>query len=89
MCGKCIPMTNKTVNALDNFSHWLQRQMKESDTTDAELAQYVGCSRKTILHIRNGLVFPRLDQLVMIFDYFEWNWVQIPFYKEVDDYGSN
>lgn len=82
MCGKCIPITTKTANALHNFSLWLQDKMKESDTTDAELAQWVGCERKTILAIRNGQKFPKLDQLVMIFDFFDEGWVQIPFYRE-------
>lgn len=82
MCGKCIPITAKTANALHNFSQWLQDKMKESDTTDAELAQWVGCERKTIFAIRNGQKFPKLDQLVMIFDFFDEGWVQIPFYRE-------
>ena len=32
--------------------------------------------------IRNGQKFPKLDQLVMIFDFFDEGWVQIPFYRE-------
>lgn len=62
--------------------------MKESDTTVEELAQYVGCERKTIIRIRNGQGFPKLDQLVMIFDYFDKNMVIIPFNKEFEDYGN-
>ena len=88
MAGKCVPITAKTANALHNFSHWLQIRMEKSDTTDAELAQYVGCERKTILDIRNGKRFPKLDQLVLIFDYFDKNMVVIPFNKEFEDYGN-
>ena len=88
MCGKCIPITTKTANALHNFSHWLQVRMKASDTTDAELAQYVGCERKTIMEIRNGRKFPKMDQLVMIFDFFDKNMIVVPFNKEFEDYGN-
>lgn len=88
MCGNCIPITTKTANALHNFSHWLQIRMENSDTTEAELAEYLGCSRKTVMSIKLGRTFPKLDQLVMIFDYFDKGWVQVPFYKEMDDYGN-
>lgn len=88
MCGKCLPITAKTANALHNFTHWLEIRMKDSDTTDAELADYVGCDRKTIFKIRHGYYFPKLDQLVLIFDYFDKNMVVIPFNKEYEDYGN-
>ena len=45
MAGKCVPITAKTANDLHNFSHWLQIRMEKSDTTDAELAQYVGVGK--------------------------------------------
>ena len=82
MCGKCIDINTKTANALHNFALWLSDHMIESDTTDAELAQYVGVERKTVYAWRHGERFPKLDQLVMVFDYFDENWVQIPFFKE-------
>ena len=82
MYGKCIDINTKTANALHNFALWLSDHMIESDTTDAELAQYVGVERKTVFAWRNGRRFPKLDQLVMVFDYFDENWVQIPFYRE-------
>ncbi len=88
MCGNCLPITSKTANALHNFDKWLEVRMKASDTTDIELAQYIGCDRKTIMRIRHGQVFPKLDQLVMIFDYFDKNMVVIPFNKEYEDYGN-
>ena len=66
----------------------LQTRMENSGTTEAELAQYLGCSRKTVMSIKLGRTFPKLDQLVMIFDYFDKDWVQVPFYKEMDDYGN-
>ena len=85
MCGKCININTKTANALHNFALWLSDHMTEFDTTDAELAQYVGVERKTVFEWRHGGRFPKLDQLVMVFDYFDENWVQIPFYRE---YGN-
>ena len=85
MCGKCIDINTKTANALHNLALWLSDHMTESDTTDAELAQYVGVGRKTVFEWRHGGRFPKLDQLVMVFDYFDENWVQIPFYRE---YGN-
>ena len=85
MCGKCIDINTKTANALHNLALWLSDHMTESDTTDAELAQYVGVERKTVFEWRHGGRFPKLDQLVMVFDYFDENWVQIPFYRE---YGN-
>lgn len=88
MCGKCVPITTKTANALHNFSRWLQIRMTESDTTCAELAQYIGCERKTIIEWRRGRRFPKLDQLVLCFDYFDKNMVVIPFNKEFEDYGN-
>lgn len=88
MCGKCSPITVKTANALHNFTRWLDVRMKASDTTNEELAQYVGCDRKTIMRIRHGQVFPKLDQVVLIFDYFDKNMVVIPFKKEYEDYGN-
>lgn len=88
MCGNCSPITAKTSTALNNFTNWLEVRMKASLTTDVELAQYVGCDRKTILRIRHGEVFPKLDQIVLIFDYFDKDWVQIPFNKDYEDYGN-
>jgi len=88
MCGKCVPITTKTANALYNFSNWLTTRMKASEITDAELAHYVGVNRKTISKIRRGEIFPKLDQIVLIFDFFDKDWVQIPFYKEYEDYGN-
>ena len=88
MCGKCVPITAKTSIALYNFTRWLTVRMEASDTTDAELAQYVGCDRKTIMRIRHGEYFPKLDQIVLIFDYFDKNMVVIPFNKEYEDYGN-
>lgn len=82
MCGKCIDINTKTANALHNLALWLSDHMTESDTTDAELAQYVGVERKTVFEWRHEGRFPKLDQLVMVFDFFDENWVQIPFYKE-------
>lgn len=82
MCGKRIDINTKTANALHNLALWLSDHMTESDTTDAELAQYVGVERKTVFEWRHGRRFPKLDQLVMVFDFFGENWVQIPFYKE-------
>ena len=84
MCGKCIDINTKTANALHNFALWLSDHMTETDTTDAELAQYVGVERKTVFEWRHGGRFPKLDQLVMVFDYFDENWVQIPFYREYE-----
>ena len=85
MCGKCIQINTKTANALHNFSIWLTDHMKESDITDAELAQYIGCERKTIIEWRKGRRFPKLDQLVMCFDFFDEGWVQIPFFREFNN----
>lgn len=82
MCGKCIEINKKTANALHNFEFWLSNHMTESDISNAKLAQYVGVDRKTVIEWRHGRRFPKLDQLVMVFDYFDENWVQIPFYKE-------
>lgn len=82
MCGKCININTKTANALHNFSLWLNDNMTESDTSNAELAQYVGVERKTVIEWRHGRRFPKLNQLVMIFDYFDQGWVQIPFFRE-------
>lgn len=88
MANKTLPINIKTSNALHNFSHWLQTRMKDANITDAELAQYVGCERKSIMRFRRGEVFPRLDQMVMIFDYFDKNMIVIPFRKEYEDYGN-
>ena len=88
MCGKCIDINTKTATALHNFSRWLTIRMANSDITDAELAEHVGVDRKTVIQWRLGRRFPKLDQLVMVFDYFDKGWVQIPFYKEMEDYGN-
>ena len=53
--------------------------MKQFDVTDASLAQYVGLERKSILKYRNGQSFPKLDLLIMIYDFFEEDAVHIPF----------
>lgn len=86
MCGNCIPINVKTANALNNFSGWLTKQMVLTGTTDEAIAQYIGMTRKTVMEIRLGRRFPKLDQVVMIFDYFEKENVIIPFSKEID-YG--
>lgn len=88
MCGKCININTKTAAALYNFSRWLTTRMTKSGITDAELAEHVGVERKTVIQWRLGRRFPKLDQLVMVFDYFDKTWVQIPFYKEMEDYGN-
>lgn len=86
MCGNCMPINMKTANALNNFSGWLTKQMVLTGTKDEDIAQYLGMTRKTVLEIRHGYRFPKLDQVVMIFDYFEKENVIIPFGKEID-YG--
>lgn len=85
MADKCIPINIKTANALYNFTTWLTKKMDECDISDAELAQYVGVERKTILDIRLGKRFPKLDILVMIFDFFDKSSVIVPFSREIPD----
>ena len=57
--------------------------MKETDTSEIELAAAIGVERKTIIAILKKHRSPKLDLVVKIFDYFDENWVQIPFNKEV------
>ena len=82
MCDKCIDINTKTANALHNFSLWLNDNMTASAVSNTELSRHVGVERKTVTEWRHGRRFPKLDQLVMIFDYFDQGWVQIPFYRE-------
>lgn len=84
MCGNCMPINMKTANALNNFSGWLAKQMVLTGTKDEDIAQYLGMTRKTVLEIRLGRRFPKLDQVVMIFDYFGKNNVIIPFDREIN-----
>ena len=84
MANKCIPQTVYTITALDNFVDWLVRSMKEADVTNAELADYVGCERKTIIAWKNKERYPRLDQMVKVCDFFGLNWVAIPFNKHIE-----
>ena len=79
MANKCISPTVQTAAALKYFSAWLEQKMKKFDVTDATLAQYVGLERKSILKYRNGQSFPKLDVLVMIYDFFEEDAVYVPF----------
>lgn len=84
MANKSIPQTKHTITALDNFVDWLTRSMEEADVTNAELADYVGCERKTIVAWKTKSRYPRLDQMVMVCEYFGLNWVAIPFNKNIE-----
>ena len=82
--NKTLTQSISTVRAHDNFTRWLTAKMKETDTSEIELAAAIGVERKTIIAILKKHRSPKLDLVVKIFDYFDENWVQIPFYKEVD-----
>jgi len=84
MANRSLLPSISTVRAHDNFARWLAFKMKESDTSEIELAAAIGVERKTISAIIHKHRSPKLDLVVKIFDYFDQKWVQIPFYKEVD-----
>ena len=84
MCGNCIPITRETANALHNFSVWLRRRMKKDGISQEALAQYIGCDRKTIAAWCLERTFPKLDQLVLVFSFFGYQNVLIPFSMELD-----
>lgn len=84
MANKSIPQTIHTITALDNFADWLTRSMKESGTTNKELANYVGVNLRTIITWKTKSRYPRLDQMVMVCEYFGLNWVAIPFNKHIE-----
>ena len=81
--NKNLTQSISTVRAHDNFARWLTAKMKECDTSEIELAAAIGVERKTIIAILKKHRSPKLDLVVKIFDYFDENWVQIPFNKEV------
>lgn len=81
MPGKVGKSTIETITALMNFTDWLTRSMKESDTSTEELADFIGCERKTIIAWRQGFRYPKLDQVVKCYMFFGYSWVQIPFDK--------
>lgn len=73
--------TIATIRAQDNLVEWMREEMEESMTTAWELAKFCDVSEKTIYAILSGQRDPKLSLVVKIFDYFDKNWVQIPFYK--------
>ena len=81
--NKTLTQSISTVRAHDNFVGWLTAKMKETDTSEIELAAAIGVERKTVIAILKKHRSPKLDLVVKIFDYFDENWVQIPFNKEV------
>lgn len=84
MANKTIPQTIYTITALDNFVDWMVRSMNEAGVTNAELADYVGVERKTIISWRTKSRYPHLDQMVKVYDFFGLTWVQIPFNKHIE-----
>ena len=79
MANKCILPTVRTDAALKYFSTWLDQKLKKFDVSEATLAQHVGLERKSISKYRNGQSFPKLDVLVMIYDFFDEDAVYVPF----------
>lgn len=79
--NKTPVQTIATIRAQENFVSWVLEKMEETMTTKYELAQACDVEIKTINAILNNQRSPKLDLVVKIFDYFDENWVQIPFYK--------
>ena len=79
--NKSPVQTIATIRAQENFVSWVLKKMEETMTTRYELAQACGVEVKTISAVLNNQRSPKLDLVVKIFDYFDENWVQIPFYK--------
>ena len=68
--NKSITPTVHTVNCMKNFGSWLTEKMKETKTSDEELAAHVDLDRKTILRYRHCESVPKLDVVAAIFAYF-------------------
>ena len=68
--NKSISPTVHTVNCMKNFGSWLTEKMKETKTSDEQLAEYVDLDRKTILRYRHCETVPKLDVVAAIFAYF-------------------
>lgn len=79
--NKTPVQTIATIRAHENFVSWVLKKMEETMATKYELAQACGVEVKTISAVLNNQRSPKLDLVVKIFDYFDENWVQIPFYK--------
>ena len=84
MCGNCTPCNIETTTALHNFSVWLSRRMKKDGITNTALAQYIGCERKVISAWIQEQRFPKLDQLVLVYSFFGYKTVLVPFSMELD-----
>ena len=59
-----------TINAADNFAEWLALKIKETRTPMKTLAKATGIGRNTLYAYLDGGLFPKLDKLAVIFDYF-------------------
>ena len=77
--NRVITPTVHTVNATKNFSAWLTEKMAETKTSEAKLAEHVGLERKSIIKYKLGQSSPKLDVMVMIYDFFDEDAVYVPF----------
>ena len=78
MANHCIPPTMRTITALNYFSDWLSLKMEKEGVTCVQLAQYLGVERKLITNIRMKKIYPKLDQIAAIYDYFGEDLIVIP-----------
>lgn len=68
--NRCIPQTTTTIAALDDFVDFLTTKMEETHTSQTALAKAIGVERKTITHLCNKQVYPKLDVMAEIYKYF-------------------
>lgn len=70
MCNRNIPQSLITINAGQNFSAWLRRQLQLNDLPINEFAANIGIARSSVCAYLNGARYPKLDILAEIYDYF-------------------
>lgn len=71
--------TTETIQASIAFSNWLADKLRDTHTTEEQLANAIGLNRKAIVSFVTLARSPKLDHIVKIFNYFGYTSVYIPF----------
>lgn len=85
MAGRCIPQNIITTTAHVSFTEYLERKLKETNTSARKLARDIGVSKTSLYEYLKGYRYPKLDMLAMIFSYFGDDEIRISITEAEDE----
>lgn len=70
MANRLPIITSTTELAQSRFSKYLREKLEESDISMRQFARAIGVGKSSISAYINGIAYPRLDTLALIYAYF-------------------